>query len=611
MIHARTEGNPLFMADLLRYLKTRRTIEQVQGRWRLSGAVSELERELPESVRSMIQRKIDALGEDDRRLLIAGSVQGYEFDSAVVTRALALDPVEVEERLDALERLHALVRLVAERELPDRTPSLRYRFVHVLYQNALYASLRATRKASLSTAVANAMIELYRDQTASVASELALLLETGRDFSRSAGYFLNAAQHAAKIFANQEAVVLARRGLDLLKSLPETPERTAIELKLHIALGGPLTALNGFAANEVQQAYLRARELCAQLGDTPQLFPVLHGLFRFYIVRGDIRTARQITEQLLTLAEGVNDAALRIEAHRALGATLFCLGDFALARQHLESGLALYDPDRHRAHTGLYGADPGTVCLSWLAFALWILGHAEKARQASEQAVALARQHPHPANLAYALALASWFHQYRRDTAAVNAHAEAAIAISREHGFPLWLAVASMFRGWALTVEGEHERAITQLSEGVAKFKATGAELNLPHFYGMLAHACGKAHRFDEAFAAVEEALSVAHRNMDRCYEAELYRIEGELMLEREPSGQDAEESLLQAVDVARKQGARTFELRALTSLARALVRQGRRDEALQLLAPAYQAFPDRLDTPELKDAAAVLEQFT
>ncbi len=227
LVHARTEGSPLFMADLLRYLRDRQVLTHDQGRWALAQSVPDLRRDLPESVRSMIQRKIDQLGDDDRRLLVAASVQGCEFDSAVVARVLERDPAEVEERLDELDRVHAFVRVVREQEFPDRTLTLQYRFVHVLYQNALYASLGPTRRASLSAAVAQALLGYYGEKSGDVAAELALLLEAARDFSRASDYCLVAARNAVRICANQEAIVLARRGLDLLAPLPDTSERTA------------------------------------------------------------------------------------------------------------------------------------------------------------------------------------------------------------------------------------------------------------------------------------------------------------------------------------------------------------------------------------------------
>ena len=303
LVHARTEGSPLFMADLLRYLRDRQVLAQEQGRWTLGQSIPDLRRDLPESVRGMIQRKIDQLGEDDRRLLVAASVQGYEFDSAVVARVLERDAAEVEDRLDELDRVHALVRTVREQEFPDRTLTLRYRFVHVLYQNALYASLGPTRRASLSAAVAQALQGYYGEKSGDVAAELALLLEAARDFSRAADYFLVAAQNAVRVFANQEAVVLACRGVELLASLPDTPERARKELALQITLGPALFSTRDWTAPDIEAVYTRAHVLCRELGESPALFPALWGICLFRIVRGELQTGLNLAEQLLDLAQ--------------------------------------------------------------------------------------------------------------------------------------------------------------------------------------------------------------------------------------------------------------------------------------------------------------------
>jgi predicted ATPase len=234
LIHTKTEGSPLFMADLVRYLRDRNVIAvEVSGRdaraprWALAQALPDIERELPESVRGMIERKIAQLSEEDRKLLTCASVQGYEFDSAVVAQVLNLDADEVEERLEKLERVFAFVKLTSEAEFPNGTLTLKYRFVHVLYQNALYASLRATRKATLSRDVAQTMEGFDGEQRTSVANELAALYEAGRESARAAEYYRLAAEQATRVAAYQEAVVLARHGLGLLKSVPDTTARAA------------------------------------------------------------------------------------------------------------------------------------------------------------------------------------------------------------------------------------------------------------------------------------------------------------------------------------------------------------------------------------------------
>jgi predicted ATPase len=330
-------------------------LTQEQGHWQLADAIPDIQRELPESARSMIQRKIEQLGEAERRLLVAASVQGYEFDSAVLAKALAADSAEVEDQLETLERAHDFVRFVREHEFPDRTLSLRYRFVHVLYQNALHASLRATRRVSLSAEVAHALLAFYGEQRAAVASELALLFEAARDFAQAADFFLLAAQKAARVFAYQEAAGLARRGLELLHALPDTPERAQRELLLLTALGMALIATQGHGSEHAAQVHSRARELCRQLGESPQLFPVLAGLWGFHVARAEYGTARQLAEEMLRLATSTQVPAFILNAHQMLGFVLVLIGEISPAQGHFAKGMAVHEPQRN---SGLFISNP-------------------------------------------------------------------------------------------------------------------------------------------------------------------------------------------------------------------------------------------------------------
>ena len=302
------------MADLVRYLRDRGVIANTSGVWTLAQALPDIERELPESVRGMIERKIAQLEPEDHKLLTAASVQGYEFDSAVVAQVLNLDADEIEERLEKLERVFAFVKLASEAEFPNRTLTLKYRFVHVLYQNTLYASLRATRKATLSRDVAQALEGCYGERSASVANELALLWEAAREYARAADYFLQAARNAAQINAHREAVQLAERGLEALRKLPETPERDERELDLQLTLGFSLQSVLSWAAPETGAAFNRARQLCEQMGDDPRFFAALVGVWAYHIPRAEFETAHGLCEQMLQLGEQSQDPVLLVMA---------------------------------------------------------------------------------------------------------------------------------------------------------------------------------------------------------------------------------------------------------------------------------------------------------
>jgi predicted ATPase len=607
LIHNKTEGNPLFMVELLRHLRDRQVLAHERGRWVLAQSLPELERELPESVRSMIERKIAQLGEENRRLLVAASVQGYEFDAAVVSKALGLDAAEVEEQFEGLERVHAFVRLVREHEFPDRTLTLRYRFVHLFYQNALYATLRPTRRASLSAAVAQALVGHFGEKNAIVAAELALLWEAARDFRRAADCFLLAAQHAVSLFANREAVGLARRGLALLATLPESPERDRQELALQLTLGPPLIVTKGTAAPEIERTYLRAHELGQKVGEASQLFTALWGLWYSEL---DIRKTQALAEQLLTLARQVQDAGLLLEAYHALGPSYLWAGELATALAHMEQGIALYDPRQHRSFAALYaGHDPGVCCLCHAAWCQWMLGYPDRALKRSREALVLARQLSDPTGLARAHFLIGQFHQARRDAAETLEHAEALQRLAAEQGLASYVARGSILRGWSQAAQGQAEEGLSQIREGQAAWSAV-APSSRNQFLAARAEVCAKGGNVEEGLAVLAQALQAVEDTGCCFFEPELHRLEGEFLLTLAPqSPTDAESCFRQAIASARRQKARSLELRAVLSLNRLYHQQGKKEEAHQMLAEIYGSFTEGFDTVDLREAKALLEE--
>jgi predicted ATPase len=604
-IHDRTEGNPLFMADLARFLRDRGVLAEHQGRWVMVGLLPDVEQELPESVRSMVEKKIGQLGDDNRRLLVAASVQGYEFDSAVVATALGLNAADVEERLDLLGRVHGFVKLVNERDLADRTRTLRYRFVHVLYHNALYASLQPTRKMSLSAAVAEALLRHQGTQRLAIASELALLFEAARDFERASEHFLSAAEQAAHVSAHKEAVGLARRGLEALMMLPETPERMQRELRLQTMLGPALMSTLGYGAPEVEAVYTRARDLCQQLGDTPWLFAAMWGQNQYWLARGDYRTARESADQLLVSAQRLQDPALLMMAHGALANVCWLSGNFEAVRTHAEQAIAIYVPQQHHSLRSLYsGRDPGVAQRSGPAVSLWLLGYPDQALQRCHEGLTLARELAHTPSVVFALIFAAMVHQHRRESQHTRRHAEAAIALASEQELAQWLPWGTALRGWALVEQGETDEGIAQLRKAIAGWRAVRGRALSPYFLALLADAYARTGQAGKAGAALAEALAITEETHEGYMEAELYRLKGEV--EVEP--REVESCLQRAIEIAKRQNAKSFELRAVVRLNRLYQQQGSQAEGRRMLASTYGWFTEGFDTVDLKEAAALLK---
>jgi predicted ATPase len=612
VIHARTGGNPLFMVDLLRYLCDRAILVDTVGHWTLAQPVPDFQRELPESVRSMIRRKIDQLSEGDGTLLKAASVQGPEFDSAVVARVLGREAAEVEERLEVLERVHAVVRLLRVQEFPDRTLTLRYRFVHVLYQNTLYAALQPTRKAAWSATAALALLDHYGETCTAVAAELALLHEAARDPARAAHYFLMAAENAVRLAAHHEAATLARRGLNLLQTLPATSEHSRQELNLLLALGVSLLATKGFAAPEVEQTYLRARELCQRSDDIQTLFPVLYGLWNVYLVRCALSQCTELAAQMFGLAEDQADPVYQLVAHNALQQPLFHLGDFTAARRNQERGLAHYDARKHGHLTAIYGEDPGVGCLVYGAATLWHLGYPEQALRSLEAGRRLAEELANPFNVAQSLYYGAFTLLARRDVDRAREWAAALMELCDEQGFSLLFAGGMILHGWTLTAQGQMEEGLRRMREGLAAWQATGAVSHRHYQLALLAEALGRNGQEKEGLNFLAEALALVHSNGEAFWEAELYRLQGELLLRRpevEPSEREAAETCFRrSLGVARRQQAKTLELRAALGTSRLYYTQGRCAEARQGLAETYGWFTEGFDTLDLQEARAFLE---
>ncbi|NOT60110.1 MAG: AAA family ATPase [Acidobacteria bacterium] len=647
LIHAKTEGSPLFMADLLRHLRARGVIRsadfslrqrrmdfspsesenartevhatssQTEVRatsWELAQALPDLERELPESVRGMIERKIAQLSEDDHKLLTAASVQGYEFDSAVLAQVLNLDADKVEERLEKLERVFSFVRLAEEYEYPNRTLTLRYRFVHVLYQNALYEALRVTRKAALSGAFAQTLESFHGTQAATIANDLARLWEAARDYERAADSFLQAAGNAAQFNAHREAVQLAERGLAVLLKSPETPERDGRELGLQLTRGFSLMSVVSWAAPEAGTAFQRARQLCQRLGDDPRFFAVLNGATSHHVVRAEYEIALALSEQMLQLAEQAQNPVLMVVATNRLAENHSWKGkDLLLGRQLFEQAIALDRLEYHPSYLLVSNESQGVTPRRNGCWCLWMLGYSDQALALAQEGVTQAQRLSHPFSLGAAYLGAGVTYHFLRDWQSCQKELEKIFALAEEYDLGDMLNWAIAVDAFNLAFLEPTEANLVRAKEGIAALRAKDVMLCITWGLAGLGEAFCRASRSNEGLAVIAEALSLVESIGERSYEADLWRIKGELRLQAaaDNAQAEAERCYQKGIAIAQSQSAKSFELRASTSLARLWLQQGKAEAARQRLAEIYGWFTEGFDTADLLEAKALLESLT
>lgn len=631
-VYHKTEGNALFLVTVVEYLLQQDLLRKEADEWRVQGRLQHIG--VPESVQLLIEKQLEQLSIEEQRVLEAASIVGVEFAAAAVSAGLALDTsraeaFQAEERCEQLSRHTPFLRVGGSVVWPDGTVTTRYGFRHALYQEVVYERMSPGRRSQLHQRIGERIEGGYGERANEVAAELAVHFERGQDYGRTVRYLRRAGENAVLRSASHEAIQLLTRGLELLKRLPNTPERVQQELALQTTLGPVLLATKGMAAPEAEHAYVRAQELCQQLGETLQIVPILWGLWQIYLARGEYKTALEAAERLLTLAWSVQDSGSLLEAHDAMGTTFTVLGAFAPAREHFEQAITLYDVQHHHSLAALYGGeDPGVICLAFASLPLWMLGYPDQALRKSHEALTLAHELSHPYSLAQAFGFAAWLYQYCREEQAAQEWAEAAITLSTEQGFSWWLALGTALRGWALAAQGQViEEGIALMRQGLAAHLAIGAKTIRPYLLALLAEACGKAGQAEEGLRLLAEVETEIEKTDERFYEAELWRIKGELTLQqrqvssvKEPKVQrpkgpfrtpqlEAEACFLKAIEIARQQQAKSLELRATMSLARLWQQQGKRDEARQMLAEIYGWFTEGFDTRDLQEAKALLEE--
>ena len=609
VLHQRTEGHPLFMVSVVEQWIAQGLITWRHGQWALDGDLHTLE--VPRSIHQFITRQLERVNAAEREVLDVASVAGGEFVTAAVAASLGSPIEDVERRCEDLVQRHQFLQRGGIVEWPDGTLASRYCFVHMLYRDVVYDLVSEARRVALHRRIGARQEQGYGERASEIAAELAMHFEYGRDNERAVHYLGQAAQNASRRSAHREVLTQVTRGLMLLQRLPDTPARARRELRLQLTLAPTLVATQGPAAPEVETAYSRARTLGQQVGETVEFCTALDGLVIFYSIKAQYQTVLELGEELLRLAQHGPDPTPLVLAHRALASTWFYLGEFARARTHAEQGMALDAPQSQPSLPVRQGHDPGVSYLWYAACALWSLGYPDQARQRLDAMLTRA-QGLHPYSLATAATFAAIFHQFCRDWPMTHDRAEQAIALSTVQGFPFWLGHGTVLRGWALAAQGHSAEGMAQIRQGIATWRATGAEITRPYALALLAEACGNAGRADEGLSLLAEALAVAHQHGERYYEAELHRLTGELLLAQEGLGSrvsEVETSFLKALDIARKQQARSWELRGAISLSRLWQRQGKQADACELLTPIYNWFTEGHDTADIQEARALLEE--
>jgi len=580
----RTDGVPLFVEELTKNV--------------LESGVPALG--IPTTLHDSLMARLDRLG-SVRRVAQIGAAIGREFFHAL-SRAVSRLPED--ELHTALGRLVAS-ELVFQRGTP---PDAVYAFKHALVQDTAHGSLLRSSRQQLHAQIAEAFEthspELIDGQPELFAQHYA---EAGLA-EKSATYRGKAGRRSVARSAMTEAAAQFQMGLDQLALLPDDPERQRQKLEFWSALAAVLNAVKGFAAAETGQAYDRARELWEQLASPSEFLQIPNGECRYHLNRGELGRAQRLAEEVLRLSVERNDSAGLVLGHHSCGAILMLTGRFASSRPHLEEALTLYDPTLHRSFVHQYGIHCQLVSPAFLGLVLFCRGFPDQALARSSAPIAEALRLAHPPSLAVYLSVNTRLVLLVGDNAALGERADQLVAVATEQGFPHWRAEGTIFRGWARVKNGDVAEGMSLLRGGCAAYRATGAELWMPHYTALLARACEIAGQIEEGLTLLDDALHIVKRTGERWFAAEVNRYKGQLLL-RQGQSEAAEELYRKALSIAEEQGAKLWELRAAASLAQLHRDQGRRAEARDLLAQVYGWFTEGFDTPDLKAAKVLLDE--
>jgi class 3 adenylate cyclase/tetratricopeptide (TPR) repeat protein len=582
-IIARTDGVPLFVEEL-----TKAVLE--------TGEAS-----IPASLHDSLMARLDRIPEVKEVAQIAASI-GREFDYPLLAAVVDRTEPDLRSALDQLTGSELIFRR-------GRPPDARYIFKHALVQDAAYQSLLKGRRQQLHARIAEILEQRFPD-TVEAEPELLASHYTAAGLTEvGVRYWERAGARATERSAFVEAINHYGKGLELLSTLSDGQARNRLELSLQMGLGDAFSWTRGFAAAEVEAAYNRAHELSRQMGETPELFRILWGLWHFFVIRGDFGRSRELGQELSQLGQRLQDPTLVPHIYRTLGETALWRGEFAAAQREASTCLAGPELPPPKLIPGVQ--DPLVMCGAWLALALWHLGYPDQALARMDAALERAKGSGHSGDLGAALIFAAWIRVLRRDTKSAREFAETALRFNAERGHPFHVAISDVLLGSVLVTEEHDAVGLSHMRDGIAQSSATGAGIFQPWCLALLAAGQAQLGDPEAGLITLAEAESRVRQSGERWPEAEIHRLKGELTLSMAGADAEAERCFRMSIEVARGQQARSAELRAATSVARLWAEQGKRAQARDLLAPVYGWFTEGFDTADLEDAKALLDELS
>jgi predicted ATPase len=597
-ILAKTDGVPLFVEELTRTVLEAGLLKKEEDRYVLIRPLPPLA--IPATLHDSLMARLDRLSPIKEIAQTAAAI-GREFSHELLAKVSTASEIEL---ADALAQL-ADAELVFRRGTP---PQAIYTFKHALVQDAAYESLLKSKRHEFHGRIARALEQSFPESAEAEPELLAYHLTEAGQAEPAITYWRKAGLRAIERSANVEAIAHLTKGVELFSALPDSSKRPQDELALQAPLATALTSAKGYAAPETGEALARARDLCREVGDTPQTFEVLYGVWNFIYVAGDTDAARDLAEECFNLVQGDGERPRLVAAHSALGQTLVSLGRLDTAQDHLEKSIAFHEPEEDRSLCLVYGEDPAIASLNWLTWVLWFRGFPEQAIARSREALGEAQELSHALTTGFALSYAAALRCFAHEPKAAQDFGQAAIDFCTEQSLPVFSAYGAVVRGWAVVEQGHLEEGIAEMQRGLAQWRATGTEILVPFFLALLAQGYTRCSKFEDGVKSLDDAFDAVRRGGAKLWEPELHRLKGVLLLSQPAKNEiEAEARFRKAMEVAKDQSAKSFELRAATSLARLWQGQGKISDARGLLVPAYEWFTEGFDTPDLIEAKELI----